>query len=295
MGAVKSQGFIGDSDRLTSRYGGVPVIYVESEEDHHVFGECWFRGHLSKVEFRPASAKATVSGCNGVIEAVKTERQAGNPAWGIVDRDSVMSHDRWELVYETNDAVFESAHPFGEPIKVLRRWEMESYLVDGEALEYQRACLGMQPARPTDKVYTELLGHCHALLPHAAINAVRHIHRHAGLSDSFTNRFNSRKDVEEEIKRKFIPQLPESALDEYTQHLSQADSFDDVTRPTEERVNRLLCRVHGKAMLERFCHVHKSEIGNTKLKGLLAKRIEEKERIPTELADFITQVSRSNT
>ena len=33
MGAIKHQGFIADSERLSSRYGGVPVIYVESEED----------------------------------------------------------------------------------------------------------------------------------------------------------------------------------------------------------------------------------------------------------------------
>lgn len=294
MGAIKNQGFIADSDRLTSRYGGVPVIYVESEEDHHVFGECWFRNRLSKVEFKPASTKASASGCNGVIAAVSMERQAGNPAWGIVDRDSVMAHNRWDLVDETNDADFESAKPFGDAIKVLCRWEMESYLVDGEALEYHRACFGMLPPRPTSTVYSELLGHCQALLPHAAINAVHHLHHYEGLSDTFTNRFGSRADVDTEIQQVLIPRLPSSAPNEYAQCLAKADSFDVAGLTAEERVNNLLRRVHGKAVLERFRHVHKNEIQNAKLSGHLAKHIEERGRVPTEIDNFVTQVAKTN-
>jgi len=294
MGAIKNQEFIADSDRLTSRYGGVPVIYVESEEDHHVFGECWFRDRLSKVEFKPASTKASASGCNGVITAVSMERQAGNPAWGIVDRDSVMAHNRWDLVYETNDAIFESAKPFGGPIKVLCRWEMESYLVDGEALEHHRACFGMESPRPTSAVYSELLDHCQALLPHAAINAVHHLHHRDGLGDGFTNRFGSRADVDNEIQQIFIPQLPSSAPDEYAQHLAQADAFDTTGLSAEERVNSLLRRVHGKAVLERFRNAHKAEIQNAKLSGHLAKRIGEKGRVPAEIDDFVTQIAATN-
>ena len=291
MGTIKNQEFIADSDRLSSRYGGVPVIYVESEEDHHVYGECWFRDRLSKIEFLPASTKAPASGCNGVIAAVSTERLAGNPAWGIVDRDSVMAHNRWDLVYETNDANFEAAKPFGDAIKVLCRWEMESYLVDGEALEHHRACSGMQQARPESTVYSELLDHCQALVPHAAINAVLHLHHAEGLSDGFTNGLGSRADVDAKIQQIKIPQLPPTASSEYEQHLAKVDSFDVAGLSAEERVNSLLRRVHGKAVLERFRYGHKKEIQNTKLRGHLAKRIEENGRVPVEIEKFITQVA----
>lgn len=293
MGAIKHQGFITDSDRLSSRYGGVPVIYVESEEDHYVFAECWFRDRQSTVEFKPAATKASVSGCNGVIEAVNMEKQAGNPAWGIVDRDSVMAHNRWDLVYETNDAVFEAAKPFGSSVKVLCRWEMESYLVDGEAMEHQRACFGMQVPRAENAVYSELLDHCHALIPHAAINAVHHLHHRDGLGDGFTNRFVSRADVEGEIQLVMLPRLPESARQDYDRHLAQADHFDTSELPPAERVNSLLRRVHGKAVLERFCNTHRSEIQNAKISGHLAKRIEEQGRIPNEIDAFVTQVAQT--
>ncbi len=289
MGAIKHQGFITDSDRLSSRYGGVPVIYVESEEDRHVFGDCWFRDRLSKVEFKPALSVASVSGCNGVISAVSEELQAGNAAWGIVDRDTVMSQDKWHLVDETNDSIFEANKPFGDNIKALCRWEMESYLVDGEALEYLRAGIAMNEPRPLPVVYQELLDHCQALVPHAAINAVRHFHRQKGLGDGYTNRFSSRIHVDNDIQSTQLSNLPASAATEYAQRLAQVEAFDRSGWPTEDRVNGLLRRVHGKAVLQRFWFAN--NIKNVELDGLLAKRIEEKGRVPVEIESFIIQVA----
>lgn len=289
MGAIKHQGFIADSERLSSRYGGVPVIYVESEEDRHVFGDCWFRDRLSKVEFKPALSVAAASGCNGVISAVSEELQAGNAAWGIVDRDAVMSHDKWTLVHETNDSIYEANKPFGDNIKALCRWEMESYLVDGEALEYYRAGFAKQPARQLNAVYLELFEHCQALVPHAAINAVFHHYHQKGLGDGETNQFTSRSQVDGYIQNTKLPKLPTTAASEYAQHLAQVEAFDYPEAPTKDRVNGLLRRVHGKAILQRFQHTYK--IQKIELDGLLAKRIEEKGRVPVEIDNFITQVA----
>jgi len=289
MGAIKHQQFIADSDRLSARYGGVPVIYVESEEDRHVFGDCWFRDRLSKVEFKPALSVATAAGCNGVISAVSEELQAGNAAWGIVDRDSVMSHDNWPLVHETNDSVYEASSPFGTNIKALCRWEMESYLVDGEALEYYRAGFAKQPERQLNVVYQELLDHCQALVPHAAINAVLHHNRGKGLRDGETNQFASRSQVDGYIQSTKFPKLPTTAASEYAQHLVQVDAFDYPGSAPKDRVNGLLRRVHGKAVLERFQYAHK--IRNIEMDGLLAKRIEEKGQVPVEIENFISKVA----
>lgn len=289
MGAIKHQEFIADSDRLTSRYGGVPVIYVESEEDRHVFGDCWFRDRLSKIEFKPALSVAATSGCNGVISAVSEELQAGNAAWGIVDRDAVMANDAWNLVHETDDSVYEAKKPFGDNIKALCRWEMESYLVDAEALEHHRACFAKELPRPLTMVYQELLDHCQALVPHAAINAVLHLHRQKGVGDGYTNRFSSRTDVDNDIQTTFISRLPPPAPDDYARHIAHVDAFDCPTAATKDRVNGLLRRVHGKAVLERFRFANK--IQNFELDGLLAKRIEEKYRVPVEIENFITQVA----
>ncbi|MEA3548932.1 MAG: hypothetical protein U9R66_14900 [Thermodesulfobacteriota bacterium] len=291
MGAVKSLPGLQEPDKLTTRYGGVPVVYVESEEDQYVFGECWFKEHLSKIEFKPAKAKCDSDGCNAVLKAVREERQAGNPAWGVVDRDILMANDRWNFVHETNDELYERAQPFGNTIKVLCRWEMESYLVDVEALENVKASSKMEPERPLAEVTQELVDHCHVLVPHAAINAVLHLHKIKGLGDGYTNRFNTPDDVNTDIHQKHIPRLPGNGLADYDKHLSLVSAFDLPEDALESQLNALLRRIHGKALLERFFHAsHKIQVDT---RGLLANRIKEKSRIPQEIKEFVEHVTTS--
>lgn len=289
MGAVKSQPGLGAPDRLSARYGGVPVIYVESEDDGYVFGECWFKDKLSHVEFRSASTQCGISGCNAVIRAVGEERKAGNPAWGIVDRDAVMSQDKWELVHEIDDEVFERAKPFGPQIKVLRRWEMESYLIEGEVLEKCRAEIKMDVARPAQDVHQELFDHCQALVPHAAVNALFHTHKVSGLKDIYANcaRFMTRASVEMDIQGNQLPRLgtdlPAYAT-EYRQHVSNVDAFEVLDANLVDRVNSLLRRIHGKELLSRYMSSHKI---HNELKGQLANRIKELGRVPEEIIAFV--------
>jgi Na+-translocating ferredoxin:NAD+ oxidoreductase RNF subunit RnfB len=291
MGAVKNQVGLGAPDRLAARYGGVPVIYVESEDDSYVFGECWFKDRLSLLEFRPASHQCSFSGCTAVIRAVADERKAGNAAWGIVDRDALMSKDMWPLVNETDDVAYENSRPFGAEVKALCCWEMESYLADGDALEQCRAEIKMQLARQSQDVYQELLGHCQALVPHAAINAVCHQHRVKGLPDGYTRRFATRADVDVGIQTEKLPNLPPQGAADYARHLSQVDAFDLPDAAPAVRIRALLRRVHGKAVLDRFSATHGINID---LKGLLANRIFEMERVPAEIAGFVDQIAASN-
>ncbi|WP_310448907.1 hypothetical protein [Sulfuritalea sp.] len=292
MGAVKNQPGLSAPDRLSARYGGVPVIYVESEEDNYVFGECWFKDHLSRVEFRPASQQCNFSGCSAVIEAVAEERKAGNSAWGVVDRDTVMSKDMWHLVHETDDAAYQNSQPFGSEVKALCRWEMENYLADGEAMEKCRAEIEMEPPRPMQDVYDELLNHCQVLIPHAAINAVCHQHRIEGLSDGYTNRrFSTRAESEACVQQDKFPRLPSSAAADYAMHVSRVDAFDLPGESSTTRVTALLRRVHGKALLDRFSAAHRIK---DNLKGRLANHVREMARVPSEIALFVDQIAASN-
>ena len=292
MAAVKNQPGLGAPDRLSARYGGVPVIYVESEEDNYVFGECWFKDRLSHVEFRSAAQQCNVSGCAAVVKAVAEERKAGNSAWGIVDRDTVMSEDMWHLVHETDDATYQSSKPFGAEVKALCRWEMENYLADGEAMEKCRAEIEMQPPRSKQDVYDELLNHCQVLIPHAAINAVCHQHRIEGLSDGYTNRrFSTRSESEARVQQDRFPRLPSSAAADYAMHVSHVDAFDLPGESSTARVSALLRRVHGKALLDRFSAAHSIK---DDLKGRLANHIREMARVPAEIALFVDQIAASN-
>lgn len=292
MGAVKSHPGLDEPDKLATRYGGVPVVYVESEEDNYVYGECWFKDRLSKLEFKAAAVKCATDGCDAVLNAVNMERQAGNPAWGIVDRDIVMSKELWELVYETNDDTFERAKPFGNEIKVLCRWEMESYLADGEALEHIQAGLNKKPERPLPDVFQELLDHCFVLIPHAAINAVLQLHKRNGVGDGYTNSFSTDEEVSEYFQKTQIPILPGSGQADYDHHLPLVTAFDSPRASAEERLIALLRRVHGKALLKRFFHVHHKIQAD--VKGLLANRIKEKSRIPAEIEAFVDKVAYSH-
>jgi Na+-translocating ferredoxin:NAD+ oxidoreductase RNF subunit RnfB len=291
MGAVKNQLGLGAPDRLSARYGGVPIIYVESEEDSYVFGECWFKEQLSQVEFRPASYQCGSSGCLAVIDSVADERKAGNSAWGIVDRDTVMSKDMWHLVHETDDATYANSKPFGAEVKALCRWEMENYLAEGESLEKCRAELKMQPKRSAQSVDQELFDHCQALVPHAAANAVFHLHKVKGLGDGYTNSFPTRAAVDADIRSTQLPRLrsPTAAAD-YAQQVSHIDAFDLAGASPPQRVTALLRRVHGKALLKRFAYTNKIQAD---LKGPLANRIKEMGLVQVEVASFVDSVVMS--
>ena len=293
MGAIKNKkSGLKSPERLYNRYSGVPVVYVESDEDQYVFGECWFNEQSSRLEFKPVAARngnalEATSGCNAVIEAVRQERTSGNSAWGIVDRDAVFSHRRWDLVHEIDDGVFDEAKPFGRHVKVLRRWEMESYLIDVACIEKCRAEHKMGGVRSEDEVWAELLVDCQALIPHAALNAVHHEFCEEGVGDGRTNRMANRFDVEAKLIQPALTALAGRhtlCLERYAQYLDSADAFDRSGQPAAVRVASLLRRVHGKAVLSRF----ESRHGLPNIKGPLAARIKEAGRVPDELRDFVS-------
>lgn len=300
MGAIKNKkSGLKNPERLYNRYSGVPVVYVESDEDQYVFGECWFKEQSSRLEFNPVAARRgnagdATSGCNAVIEAVHEERISGNPAWGIVDRDAVFSHRRWDLVHETSDEAFDGALPFGQHVKVLRRWEMESYLIEVEAMEKCRSEHAMESPRADVAVWAELLVDCQALVPHAALNAVHHEFHEDGIGDGRTDSMAQWADVEAKLVRPALTSLARShptCQEHYDDYLKSAKAFDSPEQPDSVRVASLLRRVHGKAMLSRFESRHQLR----RLKGSLAARIKEADRIPDELRDFVRNVLSNRT
>lgn len=295
MGAIKNKkSGLKSPERLYNRYSGVPVVYVESDEDQYVFGECWFKEQSSRIEFNPVAARQgnageATSGCNAVIDAVRAERIAGNPAWGIVDRDAVFSHRRWELVHETSDSAFDRALPFGQHVKVLRCWEMESYLIEVTAIEKCRSENAMENPRPDSDVWAELLGDCQALIPHAALNAVHHEFHEDGIGDGRTDSMQHRADVETKLVRPVLASMAKrhsTCHERYEDYLKGVCAFDIPEQSDSVRVASLLRRVHGKAMLSRFESRHQLR----RLKGSLAARIKEADRVPDELRNFVHHV-----
>lgn len=293
MGAVKNKPGLKAPNHFFVRYSGVPVVYVESEDDSYIFGECWFKDQLSRLEFQSVADRPggnSTSGCNAVIQAVEAEMRAGNPAWGVVDRDAVMSADLWDLVHETDDSRFDSSNPFGHRVKVLRRWEMESYLVEGDLLEQHRCEKAMKTPRSSSEIWDELLGDCQALIPHAALNATNHFYKESGLGDGRTDRFKDRNEVEVCLVENVLNSLEarhSDCRDQYALHLNQVEAFDTTGSLSVIRVQSLLRRVHGKAILSRFKSRHQIR---DDFRGMLASRIKSAGRVPEELSNFVQGV-----
>ena len=178
-------------------------------------------------------------------------------------------------------------------VKILCRWEMESYLIDAAFIEKCRSEMKMSRSRSDAEVWDELLIDCDALIPHAALNAFRHEVRKKGFDDGWTNKISKRSDVQNKLVEPVLVKMREdhpACNERYDFFLQCSDAFDIPGESNSARVGSLLRRVHGKAVLSRF----ESRHGVTRLKGQLAARIKEGNRVPSELKDFVARVLRGD-
>lgn len=286
MGALKKLNEIG-SEPFSQRYSGVPVVYVESVADEYIFSN-WCKHYLGKVEIKPADKHCSAGGCNAVVGKVLEERSNQNEAWGVVDRDTVMKDDLWQLVWETNNLTFEKSRPYGDFVKVLHRWEIENYLIDAECLEEYRSAHQKIVPRPAAAVWQELHTHCDALVPVMAFNALCHASRVPGLKDGFASECTSRTDVMSKVKREQLEKRFPEKIIEFQQNIPKAEAFDQPTADHQTRVEGLMRVIPGKAILLRFKTAAKI---NHDIDGHLTQKILEKCRIPTEIEDFFRQVT----
>lgn len=248
MASLKSNRL--DSSKATQgRWQGKPVVYLEGESDRKVFENYWFTELLDELRFDKAAA---VQGCAAVVNEVKRARRQGIAAFGIVDRDKLMSDHAWELLRETDDAVFESKQPYPN-IKVTQRWELECYLIEPHAVEEHLApAHGGRAVRAKSEVVAELLEHADALIPFAALNQALHLHGKDARGDGYTDS-RSRAEVEQKIAADHAKNpFPPDVWADYRSNIPKIEAFDDPTAPSEHRLMRLLRTVDGKAMLNRI-------------------------------------------
>lgn len=119
------------------QYTGGIKIYLESQADVTIISNKWFP-HIEKEKYSFESAEGDEKGgggCQAVIQKVQQARQDNIEAYGIVDRDTLLADpQQQQLFWQTDDQAFVNSKPYGEFIHVLRRWEIENYLLDPRAL-----------------------------------------------------------------------------------------------------------------------------------------------------------------
>ncbi len=271
-----------DDDTLFNRYAGKRVVYLESGADVNLYENYWFHNYLHKLTFRAGSdGAAAMDGCVAVCKSVDHDRQAGVESYGIVDRDAVKSAKLWKLVWETDDKVFLKAKPFGDYVRVLLRWEMESYLLEPHALEQHLASHeNGRAVRPDHEVTQEMFQHCDALVPLAGLNLLNHQKRKKENRNPYSNK--GRNDIDADIRRTFLKTDKDAAS--YEENLSKIAAFTKQSENLLEQYYGMLRIIDGKILLQRWKQTH-SVTHDPRYH--LAERITP---VPAEIRTYITSI-----
>lgn len=282
MASLKNNN-LASSQSTLGRWKGKPVIYVEGESDQRIFENYWFTELLDKVSFDTATH---THGCTAVVNAVAADRQQGIAAFGIVDRDKLMSDDKWQLLRETDDEVFENARPYPE-IKVTIRWELESYLIEPDAIEsFLAPAQKGRVKRPTHEVVADLLDHADALIPLSALNQALHLYRKPARGDGYADDV-CRAQVETKIASDHATTpFPADVWASYRSNLPLIEAFSgSAAIPPATKLAGLLRAINGKAMLHR---IKKAAGIRDDITYHLADKIKQA-GVPGEIDSFIRQ------
>lgn len=276
-----------DTKTVNGKYLKRVIIYLESEEDFQIFKERWFHDETEMLEFR-SSDTGLGGGCAQVIRNVDSDRQNGIVAFGIVDRDTVMKENKWDVFWETDDQQYKNAMPFGQYVRPLCRWEIENYLLEPNELENILADWGKgapRKTRPINIVIEELIGHCNALIPVTAVNIIRHEKAESSLPMGFGVNCHAKADMGKEVEKQFDPSLRTI----YEDYIKRVESFgENNLSDSIQYLNRLNRIIDGKRIFFRIQHQYCLK----DCRFDLARRIKEKNKIETEITELISDFKK---
>jgi hypothetical protein len=270
------------ADTIDSAYLDKAVVYLESEEDVQIIKERWFFDEGRYVEFKSVDV-GLGGGCTQVINQVGFDRSKGVNAFGIVDRDALLQCRLWDFWWEIDDLTFASNKPLGEHIKVLKRWEIENYLLTPNEVEIVLSDKDFRSKRSIQAIIKELLEHAEdvKLLSAAAF----YCHKQGY---SFPNGFagnKKRDDLQSEIENYLSKHLDDYNPSRFKGYIEKIESFaegiNDIVFERWERLNRLL---DGKRMLRRF-GLYGSHPNDRR--GDLARHIRVNNMIDQEILDYL--------
>jgi hypothetical protein len=247
------------TNQLKSSYRKATEVYLEGENDVAIYKNYWFPDLLGKVSFIAAeTGDIKVPGCKGVQRNVMEKRAAvGTRAFGICDRDA---NPDIEVALNADDGQFiQTNHSQNPYIYYTILLELENYLVD--PIQWENIRIDTKKSkgegkRSPDEVAGELWTHCDVLVAHAAGNLALQRHEPKGnVPDGFGATTKSRVDYENELftKKNFTDEQKAA----YFHWVKRIEAFDTPTTPPLQRVFAISRRVHGKALVSRFCQIHR--------------------------------------
>lgn len=287
------------SELIGGKYEGGVMVILESEEDVRILSDHWFAGYQDKIRFKSAEdGTRGGGGCKAVIRKVKHARDLQLPAFGIVDRDTLLSNGKSDIFWEADDLAFHGAKPYGDEIHVLRRWELENYLLKPEAFSAEAACRvsrGPSPQISADDFLSiendvvDITAFSSFMLSHGKPSHHKFAQRDSGE--------RLRGQIDEHMKSALSSSQGYSDLAQDIEKIKAFSEDEQVSGKRWDRLNRIL---DGKKTLNRICgilsvkHDIKGLTEVEEMRGCLANRIATKNLIDDELTDLIERLSKSN-
>jgi hypothetical protein len=172
-----------DSDQqIEAHQSGLVRVVLEGKTDVDLFRQYWFGSFQESFDFLEAGRLVNGSGCTAVRLAVEQSLQVDRvPAIGIVDRDSLFREQRWDLLFEVNDAAF-AANAQTPHVHVASLWEIEAYVFDADLLpKWVSGSHRTPPGSPAecDSALPRAIAQCEFLLDLAPFFAASHVEGHA--------------------------------------------------------------------------------------------------------------------
>ncbi len=275
------------------------LLYLESKEDLEVLQQRWFNeGWQEWIEFRPVDdVEGGKGGSTQVYLRVYEDRYNKIPAYGIVDRD-VLFNSRimggkadWDAFFNSDHVLFDASNYLGVYIKVLRRWEMENYLLHPRAMKKLLADSEIKnaPCSPDESTQCILDFSDNAIL----LTAANLVLINAG-KEPLSPLFEQNKLKPDELKREILTQFRRKRLivneTEIEKKISAIRAFlRDETEEPEARWNQLNHLIDGKLFLKRFCNW----FGFKDPKRLdLASKIYDMDLIDPEIDQFMNNLKK---
>ncbi len=282
---------------VDAKYEGGIKVFLESAEDVRIFSEHWFSHKQDKLRFVSAEGEQSGGGgCKVVITKVEEANNQNIKAYGIVDRDVLLSDPQFDLFWETDDAKFHAAKPYGEKIHVLRRWELENYLLRPEAFACEVSRRISRSPAPEISAET-FLAQADELIQVTALTTFSVSQGKNSPSPGFGIQASG-SDLITEIDKFLEKQFPEVVHPDISNDVRKVSDFDPSSTDPAERWERLSRILDGKKGLARLCrYLSKSlEIESIRpweeMRGCLANVIASKRLIDPELLSLVDNIGQ---
>lgn len=283
---------------IENRYEGRKKVFLESEEDVRIFSDHWFSHKLDQLSFVSAEAGMTGGGgCQVVISKVNESNAQAVDAHGIVDRDTLLSDKKTDLFWEVDNDIFHNAQPYGDKIHVLRRWELENYLLQPDAFSAE---VSRRVARaPVSTVSSEsFLQQAEDIIQVTALTAYLVSNDNGSPKPAFGTNIPSSSDLANEINKYLKNKFPEKESLDIDDEVNKIKAFELSTEDSIEKWSSLSRILDGKKCLARLCYylaesyAIKSFQPWEEIRGCLANSIASNKTIDKELVDLIDEIAR---